>query len=197
MASGPSSSGPPIPASSATGPAALAGGYAEFVRQQLRDPDLSDFEREVLERAAAVGVMAQGDYEEAFRRYEACLTGRGYAISWVQEPSGIHRITGVEAGPAAAAADPGGAAVSTCAVGTLAVVEALFGLQQNNPDLAVDPRIGALRCLRDSGYISEAYTVEDFEADWASGFAGAPFDAMDPAANSCLFAAGYAVAISR
>lgn len=68
-------------------------------------------------------------------------------------------------------------------------VEALYRVQQANPDLLADSRQVAVQCLQVHGYLGDDYTVRDFERDWTQN--QFPFDATEPGPNDCLWGAGY------
>lgn len=184
----------PSGATTATPGQRIAGNVAELIEQKLRQPGLSDFEREVLTRSAEAGAVSQADYDEAFRRYEECVSALGYRDTWTQMPNGVYRITP----PSLVGEDAAKKYIddtNKCADGTTMRIESVFTAQQSNPDLIADPMVVAIGCLRDRGFVDDSYTPESLDRDLQSGFVQAPFDVADPAVNECLFNAGIAVTV--
>lgn len=172
----------------------LAGSLTELFEQQLQNPNLSDFERDVFERAIDSGEIPQSDYDEGFNRYEQCVSDLGYEDTWTKQPNGVYRITppplkGQEA------VDEYMSQTAECADGTTMRIEAMFIQQQSNPDLNADQRVVAIQCLLEAGFVDASYTTEDFDADLESGFQDATFDVASTEANTCLYNAGYAIAV--
>jgi hypothetical protein len=171
----------------------LASSLTDLFEQQLQNPNLSEFERDVFQRAVESGEIPQADYDEAFQRYEQCVSDLGYQESWRQLPTGVYQIT-----PPVFDDDADleryAEEATDCADGTTMRIEMVFVQQQGNPDLLADPRAVAVRCLVEGGFVDASYTADDFEEDLAAGLEDVPFDVADPAANLCLANAGYAVA---
>lgn len=170
----------------------LAGSLTEMFEQKLQGQD-NEFVVGALERAIETGRISQADYDEAHRLYAACMSDAGYEESYYQESSGIWRITppplsgqeNVEAYMAVG---------SDCSE-ELAPIESLYAVQQTNPDLLADPRQAVVECLRRSQLVGADYTAEDFEAEFESRFANAPYDPNDPEAQACFTGSGYAVSV--
>ncbi len=171
----------------------LAGSMTELFEQQLQNPNLSEFEREVFERAVKTGSISQADYDEAFNRYEQCVSDLGYKDTWEKLPNGLYRITPP---PLAnqAAVDKYREQTEECADGTTMRIEGIFTQQQSNPNLNADPRAVAIQCLLKGGHTDASYTADDFERDSETGFQDAPFDVSDSDVQTCLYSAGYAIA---
>lgn len=176
-----------------TGEEVLAGSMTELFAQYLDDESLSDFERDVLERAAETGTIPQADYDEAFTRYQQCVSDLGYTETWTQLPSGVYQVTPPVL-DSQEATDRYAEQTTECATGTIMVVEALFNQQQVNPDLLSDSRAVAVDCLLEGGFVDGSYTVEDFDRDLEIP-PEASFDVSDPVANACLSSAGYSIAV--
>jgi hypothetical protein len=172
----------------------LAGSLTELFEQELQNSNLTDFEREVLQRASETGKISEPDYDEAFNRYEQCVSDLGYTDTWEKMPNGIYQITPPLL-ESQAASEIYFDQANECATGTTMVIEALYTLQQANPNLLADSRLVAIQCLVSSGFVDPSYTVDDFDRDFNSQFQTAPYDVMDPEANLCLFGAGYAIGI--
>ncbi|GAA3219239.1 hypothetical protein ACFP63_16035 [Oerskovia jenensis] len=174
----------------------IASSLTALFEQRLEEPDLSDFEREVFERAVETGEISAVDYEEAFNRYQACMLDLGYQDTWTKGPDGLFQITP----PASITQDPKAAEEymergSDCADGTVMRIEATYGQQQNNADLLADPREVAVQCLQTLGAVPADYSPEDLETELQGDLQKASFDAKDPEANQCLRGAGFAIAL--
>lgn len=171
----------------------LASSMTELFQQYLDGDNLTDFEREVLERAMETGEISQADYDEAFSRYIQCTTDLGYEEKWTKLPSGLYQVT-PQVFDSQEDVDKYAEQSTSCADGTIIIIESLFNQQQNNPDLLADPRAIAVQCLLEGGFIDASYTVDDFDRDMKDP-GSASFDASDPDANACLYAAGYAISV--
>ncbi|WP_162903778.1 hypothetical protein [Leucobacter sp. wl10] len=170
----------------------LAGSLVELFEQEKADTD-NMFVLEVLDRAIASGSIAQQDYDEAHRLYVECMSDAGYKEKYRQDTNGVWRIT-----PPSLNGDEEverymqiGADCSD----ELAPIEALFTVQQGNPDLLADPAAGAVACLKRAKLVGGDYTVGDFTAEFESGFKNSPFDPNSPEAQSCFSGNGYAVTV--
>jgi hypothetical protein len=175
----------------------VATSLVALFRQAQQRPGLSDFEREVLNRAVSSGRIAQADYEEAHSRYARCMKDAGVTETYTKLPNGAYEIHppladghGTEA---TAALDRYKTVSDKCARGTMPVVESLFLVQQGNPDLLADPYAVAVRCLVKVGAVSAAYTAEALKKDLQGDAAKASFKIGDPQAHTCLWSAGFAV----
>jgi hypothetical protein len=186
------STGASDPAPAATGEKLADSAIAVF-EQALTEPGLSDFEHDVLERAVETGAITAADYEEAFARYEQCVADVGYTDTWVKNTNGLYVITPPPLDEDTV--DRYGELTTECADGTTMRIEALYAMQQSNPELLADPREVAITCLHGLGSVPATFSVEDFDALMNSGFADAPFDLTDPEVTGCLHGAGYAITI--
>jgi hypothetical protein len=175
-----------------TGPERLAGSLPEYYQKYLDTFELSDFDKEVLNRAIQSGRIATEDYEDAHAHYASCLTSAGFQPSFRKTPAGLYielpyaRVKDQEALDQAhdSCSEP------------IALIDALYALQQSNPDLLADWSLVAVNCLRAAGVIDETYTVEDFKRDDKAGLTsdapGFPFDVYEESANNCLWQSGRA-----
>ncbi len=175
----------------------IAGSLVALFEQRLENPNLSDFERDVFERAVETGRIDPADYEEAFQRYEACMSDLGYQDTWVMGPDGIYQITPPQSviTGGQAALDEYGERGTDCADGTTMRIEATYGQQQNNPNLLADPREIAIECLQGLGAVPEDYSPDDLERELGGDVSAATFDPTDPEQNQCLRGAGFTLAV--
>ncbi|MDR1386388.1 MAG: hypothetical protein LBJ44_02125 [Propionibacteriaceae bacterium] len=170
--------------------ARIADSLVTLFQRELEREQISDFEREIFTRAVETGRIDPADYEEAHLRYDRCMRDAGFPLTYSKRSSGVYSTDTWIGESAELLGDQG----LICSRGVLARVEALFNLQQNNPDLLVDDREVAVRCLAKAGLVPSSYAVEDFQRDfidWGADSEGPPFDPMDPVANDCLAGAGY------
>lgn len=186
-------SGSSGPAPGSTANEVLAGSMTELFAQYLESDALTDFERDVLERASESGEITEADYDEAFTRYQHCVTDLGYEETWTKLPNGVYRVTPPVL-DSQEAVDTYATQATECAEGTTKLVEALYNQQQTNPDLLSDQRAVAVQCLVEAGAVDGSYTVDDFDEDVANP-PEASFDVSEPEANACLSSAGYSIAV--
>jgi hypothetical protein len=185
----PDGDGPAVP--TVTPGARLADSLVTLFQRALERPDLSDFERDVLTRAAATGRIDPADYEEAHLREARCMRDAGYELTYTKRSNGLYLTDPIIGEPS-----PGAAWEQSliCSEGVLIRIESLFGVQQNNPDLLADNREVIVRCLVKAGLVPSSYGVEDFERDFfePSDDSDLPVDpGTDIIANDCFLAGGF------
>lgn len=146
----------------------------------------SQGEKEALRRAVATGRIDTADYEAAHSRYAQCMTTRGFAPAFRKSSGGFYVELPYLAVKDAAALDD---ATLECSMDTR-VLEALYRLQQANPNLVTDSRLVAVQCLKREGAVGADYAAEEFQRDWSTH--EFPFDPDHAAYNDCLYGAGYA-----
>lgn len=166
-------------------------GMSDMFREAIDILNPSAKEREALERAVAAGQIRAADYEDAHRRYMQCMTSRGFEPSFRKSVDGFYVELPYLSVTDEAALD---AAVVECSADT-AVLEALYRIQQANPNLVTDPRLLAVQCLEREGAVGADYTVEEFERNWSAR--EFPFKADQAAFNDCLYGAGFAYFLSE
>jgi hypothetical protein len=143
-------------------------------------------EREVLERAIAVGRIDPADYEAAHIRFVQCMNQHDFQPTYRKTSDGLYvelpylSISNQEVFDAANA---------KCSEDNV-TVEILYRTQQANPDLWSDSRRVAVQCLMKRGFVEVGYTVDDFSRDLSGDTF--PFNADEGEANGCLYGAGYA-----
>jgi hypothetical protein len=169
----------------------IADSLVTLFQFELERDSISDFERDVFTRAVLAGRIDPADYEEAHLREARCMKDAGYELTYTKRSSGIYSLDTVSGLPSVENyLDQS----LICSDGILARIEALFNLQQNNPDLLADNREVVVRCLIKAGLVPSSYWVEDFQRDfieWDADSDGPPFELMDPVANDCLAGGGY------
>ncbi|ADG73770.1 conserved hypothetical protein [Cellulomonas flavigena DSM 20109] len=179
------------------GPARIADSLAELLEAELALDDLSDLERDVLQRAVDTGRIEQADYDEAMARYLRCMADAGFEVDARQLLNGLYQLTHERPD---GADDPGYTLEyletgDACATGTTRRIEAFFTLQQANPDLLADPYEVAVRCLTAARLVDGRLTARRLERLVDRGLAGVPFDVMSLEAQTCFHGAGLAVAV--
>lgn len=169
----------------------LAATFAALIEEQLANSELSDFETEVLTRARERGTISQADYETAHERYKECMAQSGVTADERRFPNGV--IHSTPGSPNAEFTVERLADIDFgCAVGTLAVIDELYVVQQGNPDLIRDLEAAGAACLVREGLAPAGFGREDFAAAFGPGktdFSGLPFDVRDERAQMCLFVA--------
>lgn len=177
----------------------LAPSLSALFDQYLTRNDLSTFEREVLTRAKQTGRIGAADYETAHSREAQCMAAQGYDITYKKLPNGLykntpHLPTTTDNAKAQSQADALMNASAECAKGVTMVIEALYTVQQGNPDLFADPYEAAVQCLRKAGLVPGDYTAQTFAAQYEKSLQQAPFDPNSDTAQACLTGAGIAFA---
>ena len=174
----------------------MAGSMVELFEEELRDPTLSEFERDVFTRAVETGSISAADYEAASQLYRRCLEDSGAPVEWTKGPDGIY----VASWKFSAQDDPEdikkmmGETAGNCAQGTLVRIEALYRIQQNNPGLLADPFEAVIDCWRRVGKDLPDYGPADLEKEITSIESGPPhysFDLSDTDVRTCLADSGF------
>jgi hypothetical protein len=174
----------------------IAPSLVALFRQTLQRDDLSEFEREVINRAIATGRLSQADYEEAHSRYARCIKDSGVVEVYEKLPNGVYEPRTDLSGATDAEADAARKryeVISDRCLDGMFVVETLYQTQQGNPDLLVDTFEVAVRCLVKAGLAPVGYTAADLKADVRSRWTNTPYDVNDPQAHTCLWSAGFSV----
>ena len=178
--------------------AKIAPSMSALFDQYLAKDTLSQFERDVLQRAKKTGRISAEDYEAAHDKQAACMAENGWQEQTRKLSNGLYQTTGVTPVPSTdAEVNKYMEASNTCSKGTSKIIESLYQLQQGNPGLLADPYETAVECLKKSNLVDDAYTGRKLQnalnGDGTSK--GLPFDASSDAAQSCLTGAGLAVNI--
>lgn len=174
----------------------IAPSMSALFDQYLAKDTLSQFERDVLQRAKKTGKISAEDYETAHDKQAACMAENGWQEQTRKLSNGLYQTTGVTPVPSTdAEVNKYMETSSTCSEGVSKVIESLYQLQQGNPGLLADPYETAVECLKKGGLVDDSYTGRKLEnalnGDGTSK--GLPFDASSDAAQSCFAGAGLAV----
>ncbi|WP_236682401.1 hypothetical protein [Bifidobacterium catenulatum] len=166
--------------------------------QYLAKDTLSQFERDVLQRAKKTGRISAEDYETAHDKQAACMAENGWREQTRKLSNGLYQTTGVTPVPSTdAEVNKYMETSNTCSEGVSKVIESIYQLQQGNPGLLADPYETAVECLKKGNLVDKAYTGRKLEnalsKDGTSK--GLTFDASSDAAQSCFAGAGLAVNI--
>ena len=130
----------------------------------------SPFERQVLQD----GVISRAEYEEAIRRYVACMKAHGVNMGAEMTALGYYQYNSV--GYDQAVDD-------RCNVGTKAMIEPLYVDRLQNPNKA-DMRALEVACFVRKGLAAQGYTVAQWKVDRLSQ--KPPFSTNDPRFTACL-----------
>ena len=150
----------------------------------------SDFERDVLKRAASTGAIAADDYEEAVSRYLRCAAAAGWEIDAVKQANGVYRW--LPQNVTAAKLKMYGEDTNRCAEGTVMNIEGLYKVQVVNPD-GSDTPTAVTSCFQEHAVAPASYTAKDFTRDYAENFEHAPYVLSDPNVVMCLTSLGFTV----
>ena len=126
--------------------------------------NLSDFERDVLQRAVENGRITQDDYEQAQTAYVQCMVSEGYDhLKFDKLPDGIYQLTEDSDTDEGTGSSEGYMdAMLTCSEGTTQIIEAYYRSQQDNPQRYKNHGLIAVQCLRDAGKVDKSYTTAQF-----------------------------------
>lgn len=178
----------------------LASSYVSLIEEQLRNENLSGFERELLARAKERGSISQIDYETAHARYKECMAQSGAVADEHRFANGlIHSNAGA---PAANLTVEQLAEIDfSCASGTLVVVDELYLVQQGNPDLLRDRNEAGAACLVREGIAPTSFSRDDFATAFdGPGFRdydSLPFEIKDERVHMCLYVAGIVLGFAE
>lgn len=178
--------------------ARIAPSMGALFDQYLAEDTLSQFERDVLQRARRSGKISAEDYETAHGRQMSCMAEHGWQEQTRKLSNGLYQSTGVTPVPSTDdEVNEYMEASNACSEGISKIIESLYQLQQGNPELLSDPYEAAVECLKDGDLVDDAYTGRKLEAalngDGASD--DLPFDTSSDTAQSCFAGAGLAVNI--
>jgi hypothetical protein len=176
----------------------LADSYAALIEEKLAGT-LTEFEKEVLERALARGTISQSDYEAAHGRYRECMAQHGIETEELRFPNGVIHST-----------PPGPDEKFTveqlmevdyrCAIATIFVIDELYVVQQGNPGLLRDTSAAGRDCLVREGLAPTSFSRDDFESAFGPGhddYDSLPFDVTDERAQMCLFTAHIVIGFAE
>jgi hypothetical protein len=120
----------------------------------------SDWEREMLERAAESGQLTDGDFAYAEQMFLQCMADRGVPAEKETDPDTGYFGYSFD--------DPDGldalAIQKECSQGNGLVVRALYTSQRGNPDFEDVNELMA-ECLVREGLVAEGYSGDDYERD--------------------------------
>ncbi|GIH23523.1 hypothetical protein Aph01nite_18330 [Acrocarpospora phusangensis] len=134
----------------------------------------SDFERQVLTDRR----ITRAEYEEAVRRYVACMQANGIGFEAVDQGLGYYVYVETPTSPDHNTINP------RCQRGTTLLIEPIYTGMVTNPAKA-DPRDLVAKCLILKGLAPEEYSAGDLAADAAADYRNAPFDGDDPRVRTC------------
>ncbi|NMM93758.1 hypothetical protein [Bifidobacterium oedipodis] len=166
--------------------------------QYLAKDTLSQFEREVLQRARDNGKISAEDYETAHDKQMSCMSQNGWEEQTRKLSNGLYQTTGVSPTPSTdAEVNDYMEASDTCSTGTSKIIESLYQLQQGNPGLLADPYETAVECLKKNDLVDESFTGRKLENALGGDDAAKnlPFDISSDTAQSCIAGAGLAANI--
>ncbi|MEZ2390555.1 hypothetical protein AB6813_13590 [bacterium RCC_150] len=158
----------------------IANSFAELIDQALAGPFLQEFDREILQRAKATGRIDQGDYDEAYGRFERCMSASGEPVSLKKFRNGLYRVDTTPLSPGESL-DSAMDVVTECSKGTIFHIANLYGIQQGNPKLLADPSQIVFECMEAKGLVTGDFSLKEFaEAVGTPGQPGVPLEKRLP-----------------
>lgn len=143
-------------------PELKAASMTEYFSQYLQH-DLTDFEREVINRSIKNGSISASDYEQAHDRYVACMTGLGYTILDTKTANGVYTDELVENAEIQARQDHD--EDRPRCMEDYDELYFMYRTQQGNPHLYANQYEAIASCLRDVQVVPADYTAQEAEAD--------------------------------
>ncbi|MCA4131277.1 hypothetical protein [Arthrobacter sp. M4] len=172
----------------------VANNFTEIVEESLSAPNLEEFDRGVLERAKETGRLEQADYDEAYRRFADCMEFSGEPVKLKKLSNGLYRMDTTPLSPGETL-ESAVAVVDKCSNGTINHIASLFGTQQGNPELLLNPYEIAYKCLESKDLVGSSLTFEKFaevfnspdsKGAWSESLG---FDVFDDEAQACFIGA--------
>jgi hypothetical protein len=178
----------------------IAENFSELVSTALLDPNLQEFDREVLERAENTGRIEQADYDEAYSRFARCMETSGKPVALTKLNNGLYQVENTPLSEAETI-ESAMSIVNKCSEGTTNRLGELYSIQQGNPELLSNPYEIAYKCLESKGVIDSHLPLEDFQKTLSSaGNEGStledrlPFDPYSDEAQACFVGANMTFA---
>lgn len=147
----------------------MAGSYGEMVDQMFRDdPQMSDYQRGILERAKRDGAISVHDYEDAWSRYKQCMVDLGHVHTQLAKfPNGVYHPKAWrnmdKAEDARIENDD-----NACQKKYVVDVRDVYGIQVGNPGLWSNQDDAIADCLKRAGKVPKDYTGDRFLDDMAA-----------------------------
>lgn len=177
----------------------IANNFSDLVITALNDPNLEEFDTDVLRRAKDSGRIDQADYDEAYSRFGNCMADSGKPITLTRLSNGLYRVenTPLSDGESIQSAM---SIVTRCAQGTTNVISELYGIQQGNPELLTNPYEIAHKCLETKGLVDASFSFDDLRKAIGSEVSGGnalkdrvPFDPYGDEAQACFVGANMTI----
>ncbi|MFJ6230218.1 hypothetical protein ACIQF8_09540 [Pseudarthrobacter sp. NPDC092184] len=177
----------------------IAENFSELVSTALGDPNLQEFDREVLERAERTGRIEQADYDEAYSRFAQCMETSGEPVNLTKLSNGLYRVENAPLSDGETI-ESAMSTVTTCSEGTISRLGELYSIQQGNPELLANPYEIAYKCLESKGLVDSDLPLEEFQKAFRSEGDGEssleermPFDPYGDEAQACFAGANMSI----
>jgi hypothetical protein len=178
----------------------IAEDFSELVSTALADPNLQEFDREVLERAKTTGRIEQADYDEAYSRFAQCMETSGKPVVLTKLNNGLYQVENTPLSEVETI-ESAMSIVNKCSEGTTNRLGELYSIQQGNPELLSNPYEIAYRCLESKGILDSQVPLAEFQKTLSSaGSEGSsledrlPFDPYSDEAQACFVGANMTIA---
>lgn len=139
----------------------IAKNFAELIDEDLGSPLLQEFDREILERAKATGRIEQSDYDEAYGRFEQCMSASGEPVKLKKFNNGLYRVDTTPLSPGESL-ESAMDVVAQCSSGTVAHIANLYGIQQGNPKLLANAYQVVYECMEAKGLVDSDFSLKEF-----------------------------------
>lgn len=174
----------------------LAGSFDELLRQNLAAEE-NPFVIDVLTEAIETGRITQAQYDQAHRMYTDCMVNAGYEEEYSRSSSGLYDWVSAGEGVETREEYEDYSETRDECSDELAPVEALYSVQQDNPDLLARGEEIVVACFKKAQLVDATYKPSDLLSELDDGFDGAPYDPMSAEAQACFSAGNFGVAIGE
>lgn len=164
--------------------------YAQQVLDMAHSNNVDQTQIDILNKAIQTGHISPGEYETAWSNFKQCVVDKGNV-----EPLLIKYTNGMYHPSSFHADDPAkGEKFRTdsadCQFKFAAYVDAVYSVQQDNPNLYEDPSVGIVDCLHRHNLVSKDYTANDFDREKNQNNWEFTFDRNNPDVRACMVANG-------
>ena len=171
----------------------MADSLPDYIKYMLEGAETSRSDKsqiDILQRSLAQGSVSARDYETAWSNFKQCVVDKGNV-----EPLLIKYTNGMYHPSAVHADDPAKgekfrADSADCQFKFAAYVDAVYAVQQDNPNLYEDPSVGIVDCLHRHNLVSKDYTANDFDREKNQNNWEFTFDRNNPDVRACMVANG-------
>ncbi|KFI51616.1 hypothetical protein [Bifidobacterium biavatii] len=181
----------------ATGSGKIASSLSAYADSLLQG-DMSDAQREKVERVRDDGTVTTEDYEQAWSDFKQCMVDKGYHTPVLTKYSnGVYEVASID--PSSMSDEQQKKYENdyiACNFGEVLNINALYQLQVGNPSLYSENYDGVVDCLIREGVVDKTYTKSQLEKDLTPNDNGEwAINVDDPQIGACL--AGNNIRVSH